>query len=116
MLLYLRVRMLEKAGESWRKLEKAGERWRKLEKAGESWRKLEKAGESWRKLEKAGESWRKLEKAGEGWRKLEKAGARADEGKDILNKAVKAWRVANHIGIYHTYGRGKSVVVERLNK
>jgi len=37
-----------------------------------------------------------------------------DEGTEFKNREVSAWRKANNIGMYHTYGRGKSVIVERL--
>jgi transposase InsO family protein len=39
-----------------------------------------------------------------------------DEGKEFLNKEIKSWRKDNNIELYHTYGRGKSVIVERLNR
>jgi hypothetical protein len=39
-----------------------------------------------------------------------------DEGKEFLNKDMNAWRKTQAIGLYHTYGRGKSVVVERFNR
>ena len=39
-----------------------------------------------------------------------------DEGKEFLNKDLNAWRKKNNIGLYHTYGRGKSVIVERFNR
>lgn len=39
-----------------------------------------------------------------------------DEGKEFLNKEMKGWRTTNDVGLYHTYGRGKSVIVERLNR
>lgn len=40
----------------------------------------------------------------------------ADEGKEFLNKDMNAWRTAHNVGIYHTYGRGKSVICERFNR
>ena len=39
-----------------------------------------------------------------------------DEGKEFLNKEMEAWREKEGIGMYHTYGRGKSVIVERFNR
>ena len=39
-----------------------------------------------------------------------------DEGKEFKNRELTAWRKANDIGLYHTYGRGKSVIVERFNR
>jgi transposase InsO family protein len=39
-----------------------------------------------------------------------------DEGTEFKNRELTAWRKANHIGLYHTYGRGKSVIVERFNR
>jgi hypothetical protein len=39
-----------------------------------------------------------------------------DEGKEFINKEITKWRDANNIGLYHTYGRGKAVIVERLNR
>ena len=39
-----------------------------------------------------------------------------DEGTEFLNKDMTKWRKENNIGIYHTYGRGKSVIVERFNR
>ena len=39
-----------------------------------------------------------------------------DEGTEFLNKEMTKWRKENSIGMYHTYGRGKSVIVERFNR
>lgn len=39
-----------------------------------------------------------------------------DEGKEFVNNDMKKWREENKIGMYHTYGRGKSVIVERFNR
>ena len=39
-----------------------------------------------------------------------------DSGNEFVNKDFEKWRDANGIGLYHTYGREKSVIVERFNR
>ena len=39
-----------------------------------------------------------------------------DQGKEFLNKEFKKWATENRIGIYHTFGNGKSAIVERFNR
>ena len=39
-----------------------------------------------------------------------------DKGGEFLNKQMDAWRKTNDITIYHTYGTGKSAIVERFNR
>jgi transposase InsO family protein len=39
-----------------------------------------------------------------------------DEGKEFKNKELDKWRKENDIGLYHTYSKQKSVIVERFNR
>ena len=39
-----------------------------------------------------------------------------DEGKEFLNKEMNAYCKKNKITMYHTWGQGKSVIVERFNR
>jgi hypothetical protein len=40
----------------------------------------------------------------------------ADQGKEFINKKFEEFMKENKIGIYHTYGNSKAVMVERLNR
>jgi len=48
--------------------------------------------------------------------KRQPKGLWVDEGKEFLNKEMKSWREEKGINLFHTYGRGKSVIVERFNR
>lgn len=39
-----------------------------------------------------------------------------DQGTEFKNKKLKAWREEHDITLYHTYGQGKSAIVERFNR